>query len=313
MSTNNPRKNKEARESAPIVGEVQPSVVAQSPVVQPTPEVQSPVVQPTPEVQSPAAQQASAIKPLDLSSVPIKQGAKCPNPPASTSVAGASEEMPQPAQEVQPPVGVQSLVAQPAQEVQPSVSEKAATAAEMLAQAEQQRKKAKAEASQKKRAQEAESAQNLARIRKMRRRIIVSVVTLILVALCVAASFFCFDRWFAYNDKADFQGTWKIEGKDATVNITKDYIELTDEIAYRYRLDPNTKTIKFSFGEFDGEGYYRFSLDRNQLSITDGRQESETDGIIEDAGWWVNAQLSKLFGKELTPTVNGESLALIRE
>ena len=103
-------------------------------------------------------------------------------------------------------------------------------------------------------------------------RIVLIAVVLVVVAL---ASFFAWDRWGRYDDHADMQGEWYVEGTAALVTIDDSSIHLSDAVAYDYELDERAKTITFTFGGWDGQGRYRFGNDRQTLVIADG----EFDGV----------------------------------
>lgn len=126
------------------------------------------------------------------------------------------------------------------------------------------------------------------RIRRRLRIVLTVVLVLALLAVGSVAGGVAYHRWYAYDDLADIQGTWYISGTDTPVEITGDTIVLTPEVAYRYRLDPNSKAIAFSFGNLDGQGHYRFSLDRQYLVIFDGDYDWERS-LSLDAGWLMQA------------------------
>ena len=86
------------------------------------------------------------------------------------------------------------------------------------------------------------------------------------------------------------QGTWYVSGTDTPIEITGDTIVLTDDVSYRYQLDPSSKTITFSFGGLSGQGHYRFSLDRQYLVIFDGTYSWE-QSLSTDVSWLVRALL----------------------
>lgn len=185
------------------------------------------------------------------------------------------------------------------------------SATEMLVQSQQEVKKAKAAAARQKRAKEMEAFQKKVHARRVRRRIFLAVFGVIVLLLLALALAFCADRWWLHDDAYDIQGTWQVDGSEAKVTITEDYIMLTDEVAYKYEIDPDSKTIKFNFGNLSGEGYYRFSLDRNQLSVTDGETNAAGD-IMEDIGWWINAMIAQVRGYQLAPTIGADSVGFDR-
>ena len=139
------------------------------------------------------------------------------------------------------------------------------------------------------------------RKRRKRNRIIkwtVGTIFLLLVAAVVAiVVVFSVFRWQTFDDHADMQGIWKVAGTDAQLTITEDEIELTEDVAYKYVIDPDSKTIQFTFGNLVGKGHYRFSLDRSMLSIMDGEYEWG-DTLFDDAMWTLDALLDQTLNDE---------------
>ena len=147
------------------------------------------------------------------------------------------------------------------------------------------------------------------RRRKIIRRIIIVVVLLLLAALVALCVLFGMHRWNTYDDAEDFIGTWYVEDSDLPIVITEDKIELTDGVAYSYKLDPESKTITFKFGNMTGQGRYRFSLDRQQLSIMDGPYEY-WDTLLDDAAWTLQAVIRDLQGLSmLNPSLEANTLS----
>ncbi len=139
------------------------------------------------------------------------------------------------------------------------------------------------------------------RKRRKRNRIIkwtVGTIFLLLVAAVVAiVVVFSVFRWQTFDDHADMQGIWKVAGTDAQLTITEDEIKLTEDVAYKYVIDPDSKTIQFTFGNLVGKGHYRFSLDRSMLSIMDGEYEWG-DTLFDDAMWTLDALLDQTLNDE---------------
>lgn len=185
------------------------------------------------------------------------------------------------------------------------------SATQMLIQSQQEIKKAKAEVSRQKRAKEMEAFQKKVRARRIRRRIFLSVLGVVVLAILALVLAFCANRWWLHDDAVDIQGTWQVDGSSASVTFTEDSIVLTDEVAYNYEIDPENKTIKFNFGNLSGEGYYRFSLDRNQLSVTDGKTNATGD-LMEDISWWINAVIAQVRGYQLSPAIGADSVGFAR-
>lgn len=94
-------------------------------------------------------------------------------------------------------------------------------------------------------------------------------IIVVLVAAIAAGAFLVWDYLFRYDDAADFQGQWKIEGSNASIVITEDEIRLTDSVSFTYELDTFQKTITYNFANYSGEGMYVFSPERDVLTLTD--------------------------------------------
>ena len=103
----------------------------------------------------------------------------------------------------------------------------------------------------------------------------VAIVSAVLVALAVATSLLAWNQWLRYDDAADIQGTWRVEGSTATFTITDSQIQLTEEVSYPYTLDTFAKTISFSFGNYEGGGSYVFSPERDVLTITETAPDAD--------------------------------------
>ena len=96
------------------------------------------------------------------------------------------------------------------------------------------------------------------------------IFLLLLLAVVVTAGLFVWDHWFRYDDAKDFQNDWALSGTASTVTINADYIVVTTDVHYSYKLDTWAKTITYSFGDLQGAGVYRFSADRTKLVIIEG-------------------------------------------
>ena len=107
-----------------------------------------------------------------------------------------------------------------------------------------------------------------AKPRKKRWPLVVAGSVLLVVLLIVGG--FSWDRWLRYDDAAEFQGEWQTHGTTAVVVIDGETIKLTEDVSWSYKLDTDAKTISYTFGNMEGSGRYRFSLDRSQLVISDG-------------------------------------------
>ena len=115
-----------------------------------------------------------------------------------------------------------------------------------------------------------------------RRFLIGSLVVILL--LVIGTGLLAWNQWFRYDDAADIQGTWVIDGSSQSITINETDIVMTDDVSYPYTLDTFQKTISFSFKQYSGSGSYAFSPERTTLVIT------ETDA---DAGEKVSTKLVK--------------------
>lgn len=133
----------------------------------------------------------------------------------------------------------------------------------------------------------------------VRTAILAALVVIVLVAGAVMGGF-SWLRWFSENDAADLQGTWYLAGTATPIEITEDRIQLTDDVSYRYTLNDSDKTFELSFGNLNGGGRYRFSLDRNQVALVDG-DFSGADTLGDDFGWTLRALIEAAQGRVLAP------------
>lgn len=115
-----------------------------------------------------------------------------------------------------------------------------------------------------------------------RRFLVGSLIVVLLLA--IGTGLLAWNQWFRYDDAADIQGTWVIEGTTQSITITDSDIVMTADVSYPYTLDTFQKTISFSFKQYSGSGSYAFSPERTALVIT------ETDA---DSGEKVSTKLVK--------------------
>lgn len=115
-----------------------------------------------------------------------------------------------------------------------------------------------------------------------RRFLVGSLVAILLLA--IGTGLLAWNQWFRFDDMADIQGTWTIDGTTQTITITDTDIVMTADVSYPYTLDTFQKTISFSFKQYSGSGSYAFSPERTELYIT------ETDA---DSGEEVSTKLVK--------------------
>ena len=119
--------------------------------------------------------------------------------------------------------------------------------------------------------------------RKVRPRTVVLAVLAIIVVIAVAAaSLFAWNRWGRYNDAEDFKGAWYVQGTAVPVTVDDSRIHLADSVSYSYAIDERDKTISYSFGDWTGQGRYRFSNDRSMLVITDGGDFTGAGNTADD-------------------------------
>ena len=156
------------------------------------------------------------------------------------------------------------------------------------------------------RIERAEQEERKRRRRKTIRRVIVGILLVVLLLFAGLAVAFGIFRWQTYDDAADIQGTWYHEETSMPVTISEDEIVLTDDVAYRYVVDPEAKTILFRFGNMEGGGRYRFSLDRSELVITDGEFDW-WDNLVDDALWTAQSLIAQyVFASEVPLSDGGE-------
>lgn len=105
------------------------------------------------------------------------------------------------------------------------------------------------------------------------RRILGIAALVALAALLAFSAYTVWNTWFRYDDAADFQGTWT-SSQGATVTIDAGQIHLSDDVAYAYTLDTQSKTLTFTFGTSEGHASYRFSQNRTRIVID---EDSGTD------------------------------------
>lgn len=147
---------------------------------------------------------------------------------------------------------------------------------------------------------------------RKRRWPLIVVGTLLAIVLLVVG-IFSWDRWLRYDDAAEFQGEWQTHGTTAVVVIDGETIKLAEDVAYAYTLDTGAKTITFKFGNMEGAGRYRFSLDRSQLVITDGDGYSWFSTLTDDIAWQFDQLVRAIQGQpQAEPPSNDEATVLDR-
>ncbi|WP_140396425.1 hypothetical protein [Gordonibacter sp. An230] len=131
-----------------------------------------------------------------------------------------------------------------------------------------------------------------------------------MLLVAVTIGLFSWDRWLRYDDAAEFQGSWQAHGTDGVVVIDGERINLTDDVAYSYRIDPMAKTISFTFGTLEGQGRYRFSLDRSQLVITEGAGYSWISTLVDDVGWMADQLVRFVQGRPQAEVLPGDGVTV---
>lgn len=107
------------------------------------------------------------------------------------------------------------------------------------------------------------------------------VLAVLFVGIIVAGGLLTWNYLFRYDDTADIQGQWKIEGSNASIVITDSEIRLTDSVSFGYELNTFEKTLKYRYANFEGVSGYVFSPERDVLTLTDMNtepDESDTGG-----------------------------------
>lgn len=113
-----------------------------------------------------------------------------------------------------------------------------------------------------------------AKKRRLSRRFVI-VAAVIAVVLAVGIGVMSWNQWFRYDDTADIQGTWQVEGSDVAFTFTEDEMVMTPEVSYTYELDTFQKTITFAFKDHQGQGTYAFSPERTTLVITETSPDTD--------------------------------------
>lgn len=125
-----------------------------------------------------------------------------------------------------------------------------------------------------KKAKSSLSVKAKSRKRRLSRRFMIIACSIVAV-LAIATGLLSWNQWLRYDDAADIQGTWVIDGSSATITVTDSEIKMSDDVSYSYSLDTFSKTISFSFGKYTGSGSYAFSPERDTLVITEENPDSE--------------------------------------
>ena len=129
-------------------------------------------------------------------------------------------------------------------------------------------------------------------------KVFLGLLAAAVVLVVATASWFAWDRWGRYDDHADMQGDWYVEGTAVLVPIDGSSIKLADDVVYSYDINDHDKTISYTFGDWKGSGRYWFSEDRRTLVITDGDEFTGASNTVDD--------LVQLFNDRVTIGNGGE-------
>lgn len=145
-----------------------------------------------------------------------------------------------------------------------------------------------------------------------KRKVAIVVICSVAALLVVFIAALSWNRWFRYDDVADFQGEWIVQGGTDSITIDSGLIHLTDKDAYGYSLDATAKTIRFTFSDLSGDARYRFSADRSEIALQDGVFGS-VDTFFDDLAWMLGGIGSSLMGNEqASPSFGDGSTVLVR-
>lgn len=148
-----------------------------------------------------------------------------------------------------------------------------------------------------------------AKPRKKRWPLVVAGSVLLVVLLIVGG--FSWDRWLRYDDAAEFQGEWQTHGTTAVVVIDGETIKLTEDVSWSYKLDTDAKTISYTFGNMEGSGRYRFSLDRSQLVISDGSGYTWLSTLADDIAWQFDQLVRAIQGQPQEEPPSGDGYTVL--
>lgn len=137
------------------------------------------------------------------------------------------------------------------------------------------------------------------------------VVGMLLAVVLLVVGGFSWDRWLRYDDASEFQGSWQTHGTTAVVVIDGQSIKLTEDVTWTYTLDTDAKTIAFTFGNMEGSGRYRFSLDRSQLVITDGSGYTWFSTLADDIAWQFDQLMRTIQGQPQEEPPSGDHATVL--
>lgn len=151
--------------------------------------------------------------------------------------------------------------------------------------------------------------------KKAKRKRVVKIIIAVLIGLFVASvialfTALMFIRSGMIDDVQEVKGVWRSTQSGVEISITDDNIVLTDDVAYKYTIDPNAKTISFTFGNLEGSVRYRLSLDGKELSLYDAEVDS-SDTFIEDIPWLTENLWALIFNDDLPSAYLGKGSELL--
>ena len=129
------------------------------------------------------------------------------------------------------------------------------------------------------------------------RKVAFAVIVVILVVAAALAGLFSWNRWGRYDDHADMQGQWYVNGTAVPIQIDETSIHLADDVVYAYQIDDHDKTISYTFGDWEGQGRYWFNGDRSALVFTDGDDFTGSGNALDDLTQTVDDLASGIKGE----------------
>ena len=114
-------------------------------------------------------------------------------------------------------------------------------------------------------------------------KVVAGILALIVLVSAIIVGVFVWNRSYRYDDAADLQGLWYVEGSATPITIDGQYIYINPDVKYSYQLNTADKTLTFSFGKMEGQGRYWFTDDRMHVVLIDGEGYTGTSTLLEDA------------------------------
>ena len=92
----------------------------------------------------------------------------------------------------------------------------------------------------------------------------------VIVLLAIGTGLLAWNQWLRYDDNADIQGTWVIDGTSQTITITDTDIVMTADVSYPYTLDTFQKLFFSIAGLYNGSGSWSPARAELRLFIETG-------------------------------------------